>query len=386
MSSVSMLVHCNCCRPDMKMLEVGEFALLEIHEHCERRLGLDEKPLLVQLNWHREDRDGRFLLRSLTPELSVVNHLKTDQKNFRRSLSVRMKKVFSKQEKPRKHSDEVDNKHLDKVNNSPALKRSLTNPDSVLERRRLNKPMPSPSPLLLKNHEDTVKTTFENSDQHEEAILVKIQSELPNKNVPLMVVRLGPGDSCDQVLGHLTLKYGLPPHLVKEYCLVYQHGVQEQHLLDHDTPYSHIVSKREGVLILRRRHNMNNYTDHDSVMSFDSSQVPRHLHHHLHHQYLHHPHHHGAMHHQQQPPLHEFDKEEILPAVLEFSDETEDELFSAIITHLDPTLVNFKLAPAYILYMSTRFRASTLYRPELVPEIRAMKLTEMLIKISRMMR
>ena len=35
----------------MKMLEVGEFALLEIHEHCERRLGLDEKPLLVQLSW-----------------------------------------------------------------------------------------------------------------------------------------------------------------------------------------------------------------------------------------------------------------------------------------------------------------------------------------------
>ncbi len=31
----------------------------------ERRLGLDEKPLLVQLNWHKDDREGRFLLRSL---------------------------------------------------------------------------------------------------------------------------------------------------------------------------------------------------------------------------------------------------------------------------------------------------------------------------------
>merc|ERR550532_1958962 len=52
-------------RPDMKMLEVPEYALYEIHESGERRLGLDEKPLLVQLNWHRDDREGRFLLRRI---------------------------------------------------------------------------------------------------------------------------------------------------------------------------------------------------------------------------------------------------------------------------------------------------------------------------------
>ena len=36
-------------RPDMKMLEVPEYALYEIHESGERRLGLEEKPLLVQV-------------------------------------------------------------------------------------------------------------------------------------------------------------------------------------------------------------------------------------------------------------------------------------------------------------------------------------------------
>ena len=36
-------------RPDMKMLEVPEYALFEIHETGERRLGPNEKPLLVQL-------------------------------------------------------------------------------------------------------------------------------------------------------------------------------------------------------------------------------------------------------------------------------------------------------------------------------------------------
>ena len=33
----------------MKMLEVPEYALFEIHEFGERRLGLDEKPLLGNL-------------------------------------------------------------------------------------------------------------------------------------------------------------------------------------------------------------------------------------------------------------------------------------------------------------------------------------------------
>ena len=46
---------------------------------------------------------------------------------------------------------------------------------------------------------------------------------------------------------------------------------------------------------------------------------------------------------------------EILPGVLEFTDTTEDELLDSIITHLDPSLVTFKLAPAYILYMATRY-------------------------------
>ena len=46
---------------------------------------------------------------------------------------------------------------------------------------------------------------------------------------------------------------------------------------------------------------------------------------------------------------------EVLPAVLEFSDGTEDALLAAVIQGQDPaTLATFPLAPAYILYMATR--------------------------------
>ena len=45
---------------------------------------------------------------------------------------------------------------------------------------------------------------------------------------------------------------------------------------------------------------------------------------------------------------------EVLPAVLEFSDGTEDALLAAVISQDPATLATFPLAPAYILYMATR--------------------------------
>lgn len=39
----------------------------------ERKLGVDEKPLLVQLNWHKDDREGRFLLRRIDEKTNVNN-------------------------------------------------------------------------------------------------------------------------------------------------------------------------------------------------------------------------------------------------------------------------------------------------------------------------
>ncbi len=75
-------------------------------------------------------------------------------------------------------------------------------------------------------------------------------------------------------------------------------------------------------------------------------------------------------------------KENILPAVLEFREETEEAFFNSITLSLDISRAQFKLAPTYTIYMATRFRASTHYRPELVPEERAVRLTEMLNKVA----
>lgn len=62
-------------RPDMRMLSIPQYALYEIHENGEeRRLEDSERPLLVQLNWHSDDREGRFLLRRIDEKVRYIVH------------------------------------------------------------------------------------------------------------------------------------------------------------------------------------------------------------------------------------------------------------------------------------------------------------------------
>lgn len=94
-------------RPDMRMLSVPSYALYELHEGCpERRMSPDEKPLLVQLNWHVDDREGRFLLKNIDDKVSTSMQqqqtqqtIDTNNASFRRKLSKREKKHWKKQEK-----------------------------------------------------------------------------------------------------------------------------------------------------------------------------------------------------------------------------------------------------------------------------------------------
>ena len=103
-------------RPDMKMLEVPEYALYEIHESGERKLGPEEKPLLVQLNWHKDDREGRFLLRRMDePTNASQMPAKNEDPTFKRKLSKREKKELKKAEKAAAKQAEKMEKEQDGV-------------------------------------------------------------------------------------------------------------------------------------------------------------------------------------------------------------------------------------------------------------------------------
>ena len=286
---------------------------------------------------------------------SSVGKMKSEEKSFRRTLSVRMKKVFSKQEKRERLSSSPEEGEEEKTK----LKRSLTNPESVMERRRQqNKLAQAQSSLTLDRQELG-------------PIIVKIQSDLPNKNVPLLVIKIAPNDSSEAVIHNILVKYGFPYSLATDFCLVHQSGFTHQTLGSSDLPFNYVHNFPDSSLHLRKRHFLSGRNPHHGSVSTisepNSGQSSRK----------------GSLSESQDWRAAGDRQEEILPAVLEFSDETEHDFFSAIITQLDPTLINFKLAPAYILYMATRFRASTLYRPDIIPEVRAMRLTHMLTGVSR---
>ncbi|KAL5970721.1 Afadin, partial [Taenia solium] len=50
--------------PDLRLLKSGRYALYEYHPSTgERRLGAEERPLMNQINWKINQREGRFILR-----------------------------------------------------------------------------------------------------------------------------------------------------------------------------------------------------------------------------------------------------------------------------------------------------------------------------------
>lgn len=127
----------------MRMLSVPSYALYEVHSNGEeRKLNADEKPLLVQLNWHVDDREGRFLLRN-TDQMggSLVETIDT---NFKRKLSKREKKEQKKKEKLAKMnsnpSGDAENNHVAEKLYSElpetSFTRSISNPEAVMRRRR----------------------------------------------------------------------------------------------------------------------------------------------------------------------------------------------------------------------------------------------------------
>jgi len=526
-------------RPDMKMLEVPEYALYEIHESGERRLGLDEKPLLVQLNWHKDDREGRFLLRRID-EASHMPQPTQEDSSFKRKLSKREKKALKKQEKKEKvnKKDNQDESMAEKLYTElpdTSFTRSISNPEAVMRRRRQQKLERKLQQFRSKDGGPDTGGTL------------KIYGEAIRKDVPYKTLLLSVRDTAAGVVLEMLDKYGVSKSEALNYCLVQSNltmpedggqgqvlggGTTREYMLDDgDCPLGILMQQQMarpgGALTfhVRRRPNsqdgggrhrirkkksgsgsgqvpgqgqgpnlpylieltpegadsrvfhlqpdrftevgsevgpggvelqgllprhcvlastegvvtvtpcsqqadigVNNQRlgmettilQHGNTVRFgrsvwrfhdpsceagpgpgggegsrqgnysNSSTLP--------------PGFPGGEHGGSTATLNELQgqpgnrastaqyphqgggqsrgKDAILPAVLEFREDTEENFFNALTLGLEPGGVTFKLAPTYTLYMATRFRASTHYRPELVPEERAVRLTEMLNRVA----
>jgi len=207
-------------RADMRMLSLPEYALYEIHENGdERRLGMDEKPLLVQLNWHMDDREGRFLLRRIDDKTNVpAVGFQEGGSSFRRKLSKREKKQLKKQEKLNKlktnatTNNENDGGVAGKLYTElpeTSFTRSISNPEAVMRRRRQQKLERKLQQFRSKDGGPDTGGTL------------KIYGESLCRDVPYKTLLLSVRDTAQQVVKEMLTKYGLDretdPH---NYCLV----------------------------------------------------------------------------------------------------------------------------------------------------------------------
>ncbi|XP_027856866.1 afadin [Xiphophorus couchianus] len=81
-------------RPDMKMLST-KYSLYEIHANQERKLDLDERPLVVQLSWTSDNREGQFVLKKAQERLEESYYEKEKEgllQTIKRTLSRKGKK------------------------------------------------------------------------------------------------------------------------------------------------------------------------------------------------------------------------------------------------------------------------------------------------------
>nr|XP_022907199.1 afadin isoform X2 [Onthophagus taurus] len=244
-------------RPDMRMLSVPSYALYELHQGCpERKMSPDEKPLLVQLNWHVDDREGRFLLRNVDDRTSNSVGMSDSNASFRRKLSKREKKQLKKQEKQQRLKSENGDNDKDGVAEKlytelpeTSFTRSISNPEAVMRRRRQQKLEKKLQQFRSKDGGPDTGGTL------------KIYGEALCKDVPYKTLLLSIRDCAGGVVREMLEKYGLSKSDPSQWCLVQvtqQPGVPDTEYVldDEECPLSILMNSPNSSSIMfhvRRR-------------------------------------------------------------------------------------------------------------------------------------
>lgn len=211
-------------RPDMRMLTRGEYSLYEVHVNGEeRKLEAMERPLFVQLNWGKDDREGRFLLKRedlKTVNLNVMMQQigqsaaappAEEPQQFKRKLSKREKKELKKKEKEAKIKEQEKENVASKLYNEvpdTGFTRSISNPEAVMRRRRQQK---------LEKKLQQYKSKDGGPDT---GGTLKIYGESLNPDVPYKTILLSITDTAAYVVKEVLEKYGLDKEDPNNYMLV----------------------------------------------------------------------------------------------------------------------------------------------------------------------
>ncbi|KAF7230819.1 myeloid/lymphoid or mixed-lineage leukemia [Nothobranchius furzeri] len=219
-------------RPDMRMLSSPKYSLYEVHVSGEeRQLDLDEKPLVVQLNWNKDDREGRFVLKNendILPKKSQSNGPEKEKdgviQNFKRTLSKKEKKKEKKREKEFARIPDGDEQALSREDGEnshlaaevykdmpeTSFTRTISNPEVVMKRRRQQK------------LEKRMQEFMSNDGRPDSGGTLRIYADSLRPNIPYKTILLSTRDTADFAVVEALEKYGLEKENPREYCIARQ--------------------------------------------------------------------------------------------------------------------------------------------------------------------
>ena len=186
-----------------------------------RKLGKEEKPLVVQLSWLKDDREGRFLLKSDSEALVTTNVFNTENdpgQSFKRRLSKREKKELKKEAKKAKilgpssptktHDDSAIAQTLYNELPETSFTRSISNPEIVMKMRRQRK-------LERKLQE------FQSSEGvADSGGTLKIFADTLKPEIPYKTLLVSMRDPTTHIVKEALEKYQMEKENPEEYCLV----------------------------------------------------------------------------------------------------------------------------------------------------------------------
>jgi afadin len=207
-------------RPDMKSLSSAkDYAVYEVHaDSQERKLERNERPLWIQLEWGKEGREGRFLLKNENVKTFYIDAATCNEGLLRdkKRLSKRDKKKLQQQIQKQQSKEQVAGTGTNKENKSNVadnlykevpdsnFTRSISNPEIVMARRRQQK---------LENKLKQIKN-------RDGGGTLKVYGETLKPDIPYKTLLMSNQDTAAFAVKETLEKYGLTTEDPDNYCLV----------------------------------------------------------------------------------------------------------------------------------------------------------------------
>ena len=174
------------------------------------KLEMDQRPLYVQLYWQREDRDGRFLLKSEDDKMTqkLFGEEESARNPDKRKSKLRQSKM-GKGKNKKKTDEKPKNIATELYGAKPAssFTRSKSNPEAVMKRQRQKK---------LEDRLQKMQNP-ETSDGGGGPLRIFAESLQPEN--PYKTILCASNDTTETVLKDALQKYEVPPEEMDQYCL-----------------------------------------------------------------------------------------------------------------------------------------------------------------------